>query len=374
MDAIFIECFGDLTDPRVDRTKKHLLLDVIALGICGVLSGAETWEEIADFGNENRLWFSSFLSLPNGIPSHDTISRVFSALNPKALQACSMQWLKRITTLLPENIIPIDGKSLCGPKRTNACKKALHIINAWSCANSVCLGQLKVDDKSNEIPAVPELLKLLYIKNAIVTLDAMGAQEETVNCICDGGADYVIALKGNQGALHEVVKDSFALNDQGYQALTLIRADDEVVAHHGKIEERYIEVIPAIELKNLIDARWKQLNSVIRITYTRTEQDKIVTEHRHYISSLSPDEPRVIMKAIRAHWQVENCLHWSLDVTFREDNSRIRDENAAINMSWLRKFCLGLLKNEKSFKASIRRKQRRACTNRNYLSKIIAQI
>jgi hypothetical protein len=183
MDAVFIECFGELTDPRVDRTKKHLLLDILALSICGVLSGAENWEEIEDFAKEHKDWFGKFLLLPHGIPSHDTISRVFSALDPNGLQTSCINWLKRISELIAEDIIAVDGKSLCGSRRVNEYKKALHIINAWSCANRVCLGQLKVADKSNEIPAVPELLKLLYIKGAIVTLDAMGAQEETVKQI-----------------------------------------------------------------------------------------------------------------------------------------------------------------------------------------------
>ncbi len=249
----------------------------------------------------------------------------------------------------------------------------MHIINAWSCANGICLGQLKVDDKSNEIPAVPELLKLLYIKNAIVTLDAMGAQEETVKQICEAQADYVIALKGNRGALYETVKDSFILSDQGSHALNVYRAEDEINGDHGRIDERFIEVISAAQLKNHIDERWENLNSIARITYTRTEPNQVIIEHRHYISSLLPEKPELILKAIRAHWQVENCLHWSLDVTFREDNSRIANENAAVNMSWLRKFCLGLLKNESSFKASIRRKQRKICTNIHYLAKVIGQ-
>jgi len=374
MDSIFIECFGGIPDPRIERTKKHLLLDVIALAICGVLSGTENWEEIEDFGREKEAWFSGFLALPNGIPSHDTIARVFSALDPQGLQVCSMKWLKRISERLPENIISIDGKSLCGSKRITACKKALHIVNAWSCANRICLGQLKVDDKSNEIPAVPELLKLLFIKGAIVTLDAMGAQEETVQQICDAEADYVIALKGNQGTLHEVVQKSFNIKGQRSQSIDVYRASDRIVRDHGRKEARSIEVIPAIQLKNYIDPRWQQLNSLIRLTYKRTELGKTLTDYRYYISSLAPDNPARLLQVIRSHWQVENSLHWSLDVTFKEDQCRIRDENAALNMSWLRKLCLGLLKNNTSFKASIRRKQRKVCTNLTYLSKIIGQI
>lgn len=375
MNAVFIECFGELKEPRVERTKKHLLLDILALSICGVLSGAEGWEEIEDFAKEHESWFKKFLILPHGIPSHDTISRVFSALDPKGLQSCCIQWLKRISQLIAEDIIAVDGKTLRGSKRVNECKKALHIINAWSCSNQVCIGQLKVEDKSNEIPAVPELLKLLYIKGAIITLDAMGAQEDTVKQIRESDADYVITLKGNQGALHETVKDSFTLLDKGSDVIKFYRADAEVVADHGRIEERFIEVMSTEKLKNVIDPRWIDLKSIGRITYTRTESSgEIIVEKRLLISSLAPDNPARILRAARMHWQVENSLHWSLDVTFNEDDCRIRDENAAVNFSWMRKFALGLLKNEISFKASIRRKQRKVCTNIDYLAKLIGQI
>lgn len=375
MDAVFIECFGDLADPRIDRTKKHLLLDILSLSICGVLSGAEGWEEIEDFAKEHENWFRKFLILPHGIPSHDTISRVFSALDPHGLQTGCMNWLKRISQFIPEEIIAVDGKSLCGSKRVNDCKKALHIINAWSSANRICLGQLKVADKSNEIPAVPELLKLLYIKGAIVTLDAMGAQEETIRQIREADADYVITLKGNQGNLHETVKDSFILHDEGSDELEVYRADSDVIAEHGRTEERFIEVMSTDKLKTMIDERWRDLNSVARITYIRTESTgEIIRETRHLITSLAANNPDKILNAARTHWQVENMLHWSLDVIFGEDDCRIRDENAAVNFSWLRKFSLGLLKNESSFKASIRRKQRKVCTSISYLSRVIGKI
>lgn len=285
-----------------------------------------------------------------------------------------MNWLKQITDLIHEDVIAIDGKSLRGSKRINACQKALHIVNAWLCANKICLGQLKIADKSNEISAVPELLKLLYIKGAIVTLDAMGAQEETVKQICEAGADYVIALKGNQGSLHETVKDSFALSDAGNHAILVHRADDEIIASHGRIEERFIEVIGTEKLRELIDKRWTKLNSIARITYVRTEATgEIITENRYFITSLMPHEAQKILNAARKHWQIESTLHWSLDVTFNEDDCRIRNENAAVNFSWLRKFALSLLKNESSFKASIRRKQRKVCTNIDYLAQIMGK-
>ncbi|HCU04996.1 MAG: hypothetical protein A2X77_03980 [Gammaproteobacteria bacterium GWE2_42_36] len=291
MDAVFIECFGELEDPRVDRTKKHLLLDIIALALCGVIAGATDWEEIEDFGELHKDWFSQFLELPHGIPSHDTISRVFAALEPKAIQECSINWLKRIRDLIPETIIPIDGKTLRRSGCKSKCQKALHVINAWSCANGISLGQLK----------------------------------------------YVIALKGNQGSLHELVKESFDMLDQGATTLLPTTAKDEIDAEHGRIDQREIEVISTDKLANLIDPRWKNLNSIIRVIHASETQGNVVTEKRFYISSLPVEKPLEILHTIRSHWQIESCLHWSLDVTFREDNCRIRNENAALSMSWLRK-------------------------------------
>lgn len=375
MEQIFVECFGGLKDPRVERTKKHLLIDIVALALCGVISGAQSWEEVEDFGNMHKEWFANFLQLPNGIPSHDTIARVFAALEPKAVQECSLVWLRKVRKLIPETVIPIDGKTLRRSGCKSTCKKALHVINAWSCANGISLGQLKVDGKSNEITAVPEMLKQLFIKGAIVTLDAMGCQENTVTQICDAEADYVVALKGNQGALHELVKDSFDMLDNGAKALLATTAKDEIDGQHGRIDQREIHVISADQLSNMIDQRWKKLNSIVRVTHISEVDGNVFTEKRFYVSSLSAEEPADILLAIRAHWQIESCLHWSLDVTFREDNCRIRDENSALNMSWLRKFALGLLKNEKSFRrASIRRKQMKAWANPDYLVKVLEQI
>jgi predicted transposase YbfD/YdcC len=375
MDQIFVECFSGIKDPRVERTKKHLLIDIIALTICGIISGAQSWEEIEDFGNLHKNWFAKFLELPNGIPSHDTISRVFSALKPKAIQDCSMAWLKKIKTLIPETVIPIDGKTLRRSGSKTNCQKALHVINAWSCANGISLGQLKVDGKSNEITAVPEMLKQLFLKGAIVTLDAMGCQEDTVAQICDAEADYVVALKGNQGNLCETVKDSFDMLDKGAVTLLPTIAKDEIDGQHGRIDQREIQVISADKIGDMIDRRWKKLSSIARVIHTSELDGQVVIEKRFYISSLPADRATDILCAIRAHWQIESCLHWSLDVTFKEDNCRIRNENSALNMSWLRKFALGLLRNEKSFKrASIRRKQLKVWADPAYLTKIFEQI
>lgn len=373
MDSIFVECFKELKDPRVDRTKKHLLLDIIAIAICAVICGAEGWEEIEDFGKARQDWFSNFLELPNGIPSHDTFSRVFGVLKPLTFQESCMKWFRKVQALLPETVIAIDGKTLRGSARKNKELKGLHIVNAWSCANGIALGQVKVDDKSNEITAVPEILKQLEIKGAIVTLDAMGCQKENVKAIVEAEGDYIISLKGNQGNLHDLVKDSFELKDKGLNALDVTTASDEINADHGRIESRNIEVIDTKELKGLIDPEWRKLNSFIRVSSQRIEANKTTREERFYISSLPHTEPTKTLKAIRSHWQVENNLHWSLDVTFREDQSRIRQENAAINYSWMRKFALGLLKKDTSVKMSIRRKQRKALVDPSYLTTVVKE-
>ena len=372
MSEVFCTCFNKIEDPRVDRTKKHLLLDIISIAICAVIAGCEHWEEIEDFGNDHESWFKTFLTLENGIPSHDTFSRVFSILDPAAFQEACVNWLKMVHELLPEGVIAIDGKTIRGSARKQQGIKGLHIINAWSCANSISLCQLKVADKSNEITAVPEVLKVLELKGAIITMDAMGCQKESIKQICESNADYVVALKGNQGLLFDTVTETFDAIDQGSKAFKLTTANDEIDCDHGRIEQRKVEVVDTSKLISVISPEWKSLNSIARITYLRSDNNSEFKEHRYYISSLSPDNPKAIMRTIRSHWQVENCLHWSLDVTFSEDKSRIRDENAAINYSWLRKFALGLLKKELSFKnASIKRKQKRAARNTEYLQKII---
>ena len=371
MSEIFCSCFDHLEDPRVNRTKKHLLSDIIAISICAVIAGCEHWEEIEDFGNDHKTWFDKFLILENGIPSHDTFSRVFSILDSKTFQEACMNWLTMIYELLPEGIIAIDGKTIRGSARKQSGLKGLHIINAWSCANSINLCQLKVADKSNEITAVPEVLKLLELNGAIVTMDAIGCQKDSIKQICESGADYVVALKGNQGLLFDAATETFDAINQGSKALKVTTAIDDIDCEHGRIEQREIDIVDASELESVISPDWKYLNSIARITYQRSDKDSELKEYRYYISSLSPDKPEIIMKAIRSHWQVENCLHWSLDVTFSEDKSRIRDENAAINYSWLRKFALGLLKKEETFKASIKRKQKRASRNTEYLEKIL---
>lgn len=367
MNKGFQEIFGIIEDPRVDRTKLHQLLDIIALSIMGIMAGAQNFEEIEDFGSMHEGWLRKYLELKNGIPSHDTINRVFQIINPQEFHTAFLEWLKRIKPLLPETIIPIDGKTLSGSHQRSKGLKGLHVVSAWSCANGISLGHLKVEDKSNEITALPEILKQLTIAGAIVTIDAMGCQKDIVTQIHEGQADYVIGLKGNQGTLHESVRDCFDLKDPDYR---LYSVTDDIGCEHGRIDERTLEVLDARVLEGLIDvSEWRALKSIAKMTYRRETHGKRTVQTLYYISTLSPEYPSKLLRAIRSHWRIES-MHWSLDVTFREDDCRVRDETTALNLSLLRKMSLSLLKNESSFKASIRRKQLKVWANPDYLLKI----
>jgi predicted transposase YbfD/YdcC len=374
MTEIFKDIFSSIKDPRIDITKKHSLLDIIFLSLCGIIAGCESFEEVSDFGKAHEDWFRNFLDLKNSIPSHDTFERVFAALDPVQFQNSCIEWFKQINELIPETVIAIDGKTLRGSSRKQKGLKGLHIVNAWSCANSMVLGQIKVDGKSNEITAIPEILDVLSIKGAIVTIDAMGAQKDIVERIISHDADYVISLKGNQGTLHNAVKDAFNLYDQGSKSLRINKASDDIDSMHGRIDERGIETIDTSDFEGYLSNDFKSLYSVARVTKTTYCNGSESTENRYYISSLPASDPLAILRATRSHWQVENNLHWALDVSFNEDKSRVRNENCAINLSWMRKYALGLLKKDTSFKASIRRKQRKVAVSTEYLTKILGLI
>lgn len=371
MNAEFKEIFGGIEDPRLDRTKLHKLLDIIALGILGVMAGAQSFEEIEDFGYAHEEWLKNYLELENGIPSHDTINRVFQSLNPQEFQKTFLNWLRTIKPLLPETIVPIDGKTLRGSHERSKGLKGLHVVSAWSCANGVSLGQLQVDGKSNEITAIPELLKHLMLEGAIVTIDAMGCQKEIAKLIREQKADYVFGLKGNQGNLEESVGDCFKLNDGLFPLHTV---QDGIGCDHGRIEERQLQVLDAKVLEGLVDlSEWNSLTSIARMTYTSEAFGKKSTEIRHYISSLPPEDPSKILRAIRMHWGIES-MHWSLDVSFKEDACRVRDETTALNLSWLRKMSLSFLKAETSLKVSIRRKQLKLWNKPDYFLKVFSII
>lgn len=351
MNNVFIECFGIIKDPRIERTKKHLLIDVIALTLFAIMSGAQTFDEIELFGKLHEKWLKKYLKLSGGIPSHDTINRTLSLLDPQELQKSFMDWIGKVKGYVNENVIAIDGKTMKGSHQNSKGAKALHILSAYSCANGLSLGQLKVDGKTNEITVIPKLLEQLAVEGAIVTIDAMGCQKTIATAIIKKKANYVLAVKGNQKELYEPIIDTFKITKDPESYTHEINGD------HGRIESRLVESFPASIINTQLDLdKWVGIQSIIRTTYTNHSNNSV--ENRYFISSLPHIEVEKIAHSIRSHWQIENNLHWVLDVAFREDESRIRNEIAALNFAWFRKMALSLLAKD-SEKISNRRKMLR---------------
>ncbi|HLX54443.1 MAG TPA: ISAs1 family transposase [Aquella sp.] len=347
--GLFGECFGAIKDKRIDRTKDHALLDIIALTLFAIMSGAQTFEEIEQFGELHINWLKEFLKLENGIPSHDTIGRVLGFIEPQELISSFMHWIGKIKNLALENVVAIDGKTMKGSHSASRGLKALHILSAYSCANGLSLGQLKVDGKTNEITVIPELVKQLALEGAIVTIDAMGCQKDIVKAIVEKGADYIIAVKENQKDLYETITDVFNLAKlkQYKDKMPIEVFDAEIESSHGKIEERKTMTLPLASVSHAINSDdWAGINSIVKIT--RKSEDKksgaVVIEDRYFISSILHTEVQKIGTSARLHWSIENQLHWTLDVVFKEDDCRIRDENTAMNFAWFRKMALSFLK------------------------------
>jgi predicted transposase YbfD/YdcC len=356
--------FRDLSDPRIERTKKHSLITILVIALCAVICGAEDWVAIQRFGELKKDWFAGFLDLRHGIPSHDTLSRVFCLLDNHHFSECFINWVESLTTRV-KGIIAIDGKRLCA---ASSAGNPLHVVNAWCVENQLALAQCKVADKSNEMTAIPLLLQLLDIKGATITLDAIGCQKEIATLIRQQQADYVLALKRNQRGLYKEV--SVYLNLIENQQLT-VPYDYHVVVEkgHGRRETR--EYWALSELKNIKTAGWTDMASIIMVKAKRAINGKQSTQKRFYISSLPATKLAIIAKAIRAHWQVENNLHWQLDVSFQEDQWRSKAGNAATNMALLNKMALNLLKQEKTGKAGIKNKRLMAGWDNHYLTKVL---
>lgn len=355
--------FSSLTDPRVERTREHNLEDILFIAIASIICGADGWNEMEEFGKSKEDWLKTFLHLPGGIPSHDTFNRVFSALDPQELELCFMDWTRSVADLCENEVIAIDGKSMRGSRSSD--KKAIvHMVSAWAEKNHIVLGQTKVDEKSNEITAIPKLLELLVLKGCIVTIDAMGCQKDIASKIIEKEADYLLALKGNQGNLLEQVEDSFRF-------LPVRDSNEELDSGHGRVETRRCLVIDDL---SLIEAReeWKGLKTLVKIESERyiKSSGKTEKEVRLYISSLVADA-KLINQSIRAHWSIENSLHWVLDVGFNEDSSRKRNGFAAQNYSLLNRIALNLLKNDKKTKIGVKGKRLKAGWDNNYLIKLM---
>ena len=342
---IFVECFGELEDKRVERTKAHYLLDIVALVLFAIMSGAQTFEEIEQFGELHIAWLSQYLSLPNGIPSHDTINRVLGFLDQQQLITGFINWVSK--GLVSENVVAIDGKTMKGSHARSKGVKALHVLSAYSCANGLSLGQLKVDGKTNEITVIPELIKQLAIEGAIVTIDAMGCQKEVAQVIIEQKADYLLAVKENQKYIYETITDVFKLaeNKEYADKMPLQKHEDEIEGSHGKIEQRFITTLPLSSVAHAISkSEWLGIKSVVMIErIAEYKNGEITSEKRYFISSLGHNDPQRIGAAARLHWGIENKLHWTLDVVFKEDDCRIRDDIAALNFAWFRKMALSFL-------------------------------
>ncbi|MDR2118476.1 MAG: ISAs1 family transposase [Tannerellaceae bacterium] len=358
-----VSYFSNLRDPRVERTREHDLEDILFIAIASVLCGAESWYDMEEFGKAKEEWLKTFLRLPGGIPSHDTFNRVFSALEPGELEKSFIAWTQAVAGLAEGEVVAIDGKSMRGT-RERGNKSIVHMVSAWAQENCLTLGQIKVDEKSNEITAIPRLLDLLVLKGCIVTIDAMGCQKDIAAKIVDKEADYILALKGNQGNLLEQVEDSFRFLDP-------VLSDEQTDSGHGRVETRRCQVINDLSLIEQ-SARWKGLQCLVKVESVRYFKcsGKEETDTRLYITSLKPDA-KLINSAVRFHWSIENSLHWVLDVAFNEDNSRKRSGFAAQNYSILNRIALNLLKNEKTTKVGVRGKRLKAGWDNQYLIKLL---
>jgi len=361
--------FQGITDPRRDN-KRHSLMDIITIAICAVICNADSFEDIAEFGKAKYQWLKEFLELPHGIPSADTFERVFARIDPDEFKNSFIRWVQAICELTKGTIVSVDGKTVRRSHDKSNGKSAIHMVSAWACANGIVLGQRKTDEKSNEITAIPELLKLLEIKGCIVTIDAMGCQKHIAEVIIDKGADYVFSLKGNQGRLQNGVELFF--QEQRKENFKDVSFDyhETVDGGHGKVEiRRYFTTSDIGWLQGKED--WKSLKTICMVERERHFGDRVEQETSYYIGSIGSNAER-FGHAVRSHWGIENSLHWVLDVTFREDESRIRKDNAPENFAVLRHIALNMIKRESTLKKSIKSKRLRAGWDNAYLLKVLA--
>jgi predicted transposase YbfD/YdcC len=365
-----VERLQTIADPRRQcENLRHPLVDVIMLGFCGVLAGCEDFVEIAEWATAHEQVLGTFLELPHGIPSHDTLNRVFAVLQPSTLQEVLLPWLLERRGL-PGEWIHLDGKTLRGTRCKSQKLKALHVVSAWAGQTGLTLGQVAVDAKSNEITALPELLKLLDLQDKIVTIDAMGCQTELAEAIVEGGGAYVLAVKGNQPTLHAELQDAFA--QAPAPKLRSSRQTTTVEKGHGRSEQRTVEVLPAREyLSEAQRALWTGVVSLVMVTCVVWERatERQSTEVRYFLSSLPPVARR-LGAAIRGHWRIENGLHWVLDVVFREDARRVYDRTTAENVAFMNRLTLSLLRGDPS-KSSLKVKRKRAGWSISYLVQLL---
>ena len=369
-----IDYLSIIDDPRVQRTREHKLIDVLVIGVCCVICGGEGFNDMETFGKAKQEWFKGFLELPSGIPSHDTFNRIFSAIDPKKFTECFVEWTETLRSKLGREVVAFDGKALRRAGKKGA--SMTYIVSAWATENGLTLGQVKVKDKSNEITAIPELLRLLDLSGCIVTIDAMGCQKKIAREIIESDADYVLALKGNQSIAHDEIRSFFddlvAPNPSLIPVATPegMNCFETVDGGHGRVETRRYWVSSNLDWFE-DKKKWEGLQSVGMVESIRDINDTQSYERRLFLMSL-PCDAEQFAKACRGHWGVENPLHWTLDVTFREDDSRARTGHAAENLASLRRLALNMLKQETSKPSmSIRRKRLMAGWNGDYLKSVL---
>jgi predicted transposase YbfD/YdcC len=368
-----VEEFSALKDPRCGGKVEHRLIDILVIAVCAVIAGAESWEDIALYGRSKIAWLGTFLALPHGIPAHDTFRRVFMLIDTGRFETCFEAWAGSLAAPLDQEVVAIDGKTIRGSCTRGRAQRPLHVVSAWACDRGLVLGQRRVGDKSNEITAIPELLDVLDLKGTIVTLDAMGCQRAIASKILERGADYLVALKANQGKKFTAVQELCATTCFGRAPLHR-PVHDEFDDGHGRLVRRRVFVCPgAAALEPLRD--WPGLQTVLAVETIRhvNGSGKTETAIRYFLSS-SAGHPEILAQATRRHWQIENNLHWVLDVTFQEDHCRIRDRTAVQNFSLLRKIAINLVRRHQTSKASLKGRRLMAAWDNRYMEQVLTGI
>ena len=363
--------FSELPDPRHRRGRRHRLDEIVIMAILAVICSADSWQGVAQFARAKQKWLQTFLELPHGVPSHDTFGRVFSAIQPEQFERCFLAWIGALARRSSGDLIALDGKTLRRSFDRASEQAAIHMVSAWSTANSLVFGQLATEAKSNEITALPKLLNMLDIRGAVVSIDAMGCQRDIARQIVENGGDYILSLKGNQSTMHDEV--TWWLDHAIAGQLPEARLDyhEQTDKDHGRLETRKLWSTEQVEWFADRD-RWAGLNAVVAVESQRRWPDgRLQQERRYCISSLSGAGAKRFAESIRQHWHIENKLHWSLDMSFNEDACSVRKGYAAENLSRLRRMALNLLKRETTEKVGIKTKRLRAGWDKDYLLKVL---
>jgi len=371
-ETSILSYFSDLDDPRSGDNISHPLLNIITIAILGTICGADGWTEIEEYGKAKREWLSTFLDLSKGIPSHDTLGRVFSWLEPEQFQTRFVTWTQQLCEKTDGQLVSLDGKKLRGSKDKTHGKDGIWVVSAWMQANRLVLGQQKVDDKSNEITAIPQLLKQLDITGCVVTIDAIGTQTDIAKAIVDADADYILAVKKNQKALFEDIEMLFDGFEQTNYENVEYDEFKQVTEAHARREIRHCWVVHQHDYVSYLrkHEKWNKLTCLIKLITIRQQANKTTATTRYFICSFQESAHR-LLQYVRDHWHIENNLHWVLDIAFREDDSRIRTQHAPQNMATLRHLALNLLKQDKSLKVGLKAKRKRAGWDNHYLAHVL---